>query len=291
MNRPNWRILLLAGCAVWASASTAADSLPRNAPVPGGVAILDLAPSREVAPAAEYRGRRIAVRQNGASWEALVGIPLTVSPGPASIEITYADGRKDSRAFTVGTKEYATQHLTIKNKRMVNPNQQDLKRISAERSKINAAFLNWRDETDLPTQFISPVAGPMSSPFGLRRYFNDQARKPHSGLDIAAPEGAAVRAPAAGVVIEAGDFFFNGNTVFIDHGQGLITMYCHLSRIDAKPGQVLTQGEVFAAVGKTGRVTGPHLHWSVSLNNARVDPMLFLPSSEQATLSAGSGGD
>jgi murein DD-endopeptidase MepM/ murein hydrolase activator NlpD len=268
----------------WSTVILAAETLPRDAPVPGGVAVLALGPNSGAVPAVNYRGRPVAVRPNGASWEALVGIPLSVSPGTASVEIALPDGSKSTRSFTVQAKAYATQHITVKNKRMVNPNTQDLKRISAERGRINAAFVAWRDHEQLPTRFIAPVEGQMSSPFGLRRYFNGQARKPHSGLDIAAPEGTPVRAPAEGVVTEVGNYFFNGNTVFIDHGQGLITMYCHLSRIDVQPGQSLEQGEVFAAVGETGRVTGPHLHWSVSLNNARVDPMLFLPENVQAAL-------
>jgi murein DD-endopeptidase MepM/ murein hydrolase activator NlpD len=121
-----------------------------------------------------------------------------------------------------------------------------------------------------------PVTAPVSSPFGLRRFFNEQPRKPHSGLDLAAAEGTPISAPASGKITDTGDFFFNGNTVFIDHGQGLVTMYCHLSKIDVEPGQTVNTGDIIGAVGKTGRVTGAHLHWSVSLNNTRIDPTLFL---------------
>ena len=124
-----------------------------------------------------------------------------------------------------------------------------------------------------------PVHGRYSSPFGLRRFFNEQARKPHSGLDIAATQGTPIKAAASGTVINTGDYFFNGNTVFIDHGQGLITMYCHMHRIDVKESEYVTVADVIGTVGQSGRVTGAHLHWSVLLNQTMVDPTLLLSPS------------
>ncbi len=202
------------------------------------------------------------------------------TPNPASI------GWKSSAATASAynwrspspTRAYDTQRLTIKDKRKVEPNAADLQRIAKETARIGKALTRFSEHASVATDFLPPTAGVRSSSFGSRRIFNDQPRKPHSGMDIAAAEGAPIVAPAAGSVIDSGEFFFNGNTVFIDHGQGLITMYCHLSRIDVKPGDHVKAGDRIGAVGMTGRVTGPHLHWGVSLNNARVDPALFLPT-------------
>ncbi len=256
------------------SGASAAIELPRPALVPGGVAIVALPANGERPPRAWYRDRRVMVVRQGEGWYAVIGIPLSAKPGRHTVTVKGA--RQDHVSFTVKEKKYREQHLTIKNRRMVNPNAKDLARIRREKQEIGAAFAHWRDTPQVDAGFILPVDGPLSSPFGLRRFFNGEPRKPHSGLDIAASKGTPVRAPAPGVVVATGNYFFNGNTVFIDHGQGLITMYCHMNHIDVAKDDVVVEGQVIGRVGMTGRVTGAHLHWSVSLNDTRVDPELFL---------------
>jgi murein DD-endopeptidase MepM/ murein hydrolase activator NlpD len=246
-----------------------------HTPVPGGIAVVRL--PADVDPASvRYEQRRVLVTRRENQPYAIVGLALGVQPGTHYLEARTLANKPLRLAFEVRDKTYETQHITIKDKSKVNPEKRDLQRIKREQKQIGADLSHWSDDTAVTLDFLKPVDGPLSSPFGLRRYFNDQPRNPHSGLDIAAGEGTSIRAPASGTIIDTGEFFFNGNTVFIDHGQGLITMYCHMSRIDVKPGQRVAAGEVIGAVGMTGRVTGPHLHWGVSLNNARVDPMLFL---------------
>lgn len=252
-----------------------AMELPNPLAVPGGVALIDL-PASEETPKAWFKNRRVMILKNGPGYTAVVGLPLSLKPGSYQLRVQDASGEKTDQSFEVAAKSYKTQHITLKNKRMVNPEKRDLERIGREKGRINKALATWNDTPPSTLRLLLPVRGPVSSPFGLRRYFNEQPRKPHSGLDLAAPEGTPIQAPARGRVVDTGDFFFNGNTVFLDHGQGLVTMFCHMSRIDVKPGQVVQAGEIIGAVGKTGRVTGAHLHWSVSLNDTRVDPDLFL---------------
>ena len=246
-----------------------------HTPAPGGIAAVRL-PAEANPASVRYEQRRVLITRRENETYAIVGLALGVQPGTHYLEARTLANKPLRLSFEVRDKTYETQHITIKDKSKVNPEKRDLERIKREQKQIGAALSHWSDGTAVTLDFLKPVDGPLSSPFGLRRYFNDQPRNPHSGLDIAAAEGAPIRAPAPGAVIDTGEFFFNGNTVFIDHGQGLITMYCHMSRIDVKPGQRVAAGEVIGAVGKTGRVTGPHLHWGVSLNNARVDPLLFL---------------
>lgn len=267
------------------SLSARAQPLPRAEAVPGGIAIVQLSEDLQApAPKVTYRERRVMVLKTAAGWHGVVGIPLAADPGQQSLTVDWGNGKASKLTFNVANKDYETQHLTIKNKRKVDPTAEDLKRIGKEKQIINGAFARWTDLEEVPAQFVVPVQGRMSSSFGLRRFFNEQPRKPHSGLDIAAPEGAPIVAPAAGRVVATGNFFFNGQSVFLDHGQGLISMYCHMSRIDVKEGQEVGQGESIGAVGMTGRVTGPHLHWSVSLNNTRVDPLLFFSDAVLARL-------
>mgnify|MGYP001814791920 CR=1 FL=1 len=269
------RTLLAAVAALLLATPALAIDIPATAPVPGGVALVEL-PASPTPPRASFNGKPVMVLPNGDSYAALVGLPLGIEPGTHGLVVRTGGQEEITREFSVTAKQYETQHLTIKNKRMVNPEKRDLERIGREQKRIRQALATWNDASPATLRFELPVDGPLSSPFGLRRFFNQQPRKPHSGLDIAADEGTPIKAPAAGQVVDTGEFFFNGNTVFIDHGQGLVTMYCHLSRIDVRAGQTLQTGDVIGAVGKTGRVTGAHLHWGVSLNDARVDPTLFL---------------
>ncbi len=243
-----------------------------NKPVPGGVAVVAL-PEQAAAPRATFRGKPLlTIREDGQRWIAIVGLGLDVTTGTQHIEL--ADGRQ--LAFHVGAREYAQQHITLKNRSQVNPDPAQLARIERELKEQTDAYAHFSPRQPSNLLFDRPVPGRQSSPFGVRRFFNGEERNPHSGLDFAASTGTPIKAPAAGQVILVGDYFFNGKTVFVDHGQGLISMFCHLSAIDVDLGQEVARGGVLGKVGSTGRATGPHLHWNVSLNGSRVDPAIFI---------------
>jgi murein DD-endopeptidase MepM/ murein hydrolase activator NlpD len=248
--------------------------LPHESAVPGGVKILKLDVQSNSMPYVDVEGHRALVVQDGSSWFAIIGIPLTASLAPRQVIVRSGDARQEVQ-FTIGDKQYASQSLKVA-KGQVNPSKADLERINREKDIIEHAMSRWTDQQPETLRMPQPIPGVRSSSFGLRRIFNGESRNPHGGMDIAAPIGTPVLAPLAGTVIEAGNYFFTGNTVFVDHGRGMISMYCHLSAIDVKPGQHLAAGTMLGKVGMTGRATGPHLHWGLSLNRAWVDPELFV---------------
>ena len=248
--------------------------VPAASAVPGGVYMLPLPAAVD---SASYQGRRVLVYRR----RALVGIPIDAAPGEHALSLKASTGTQIHR-FTVAPKQYPEEHLTIANERMVHPTEASLVRIRSETERQLAQYRRFTMRTLDLTPFNQPVAGRISSVFGQRRVLNGQPRNPHSGLDLAADAGTPVQAPAPATVTMTGELYFNGKTLFLNHGQGLVTMYCHLSSIAVREGDAVARGQVVGQVGMTGRTTGPHLHWSVSLNGNRVDPVQVM-----AALNAG----
>ncbi len=258
--------------------SALAHALPEESRTPGGVAIVPLPTSQAPLRVTTADGQRVAVVRDGERWSAVFGVPLSAALGPHRLRVHTATDVQEV-AVEIKAKQYRTQHLKV-SPRHVDPAPDDLRRITRERERTTAALMRFSEQRPANFALQAPVAGVRSDSFGSRRVFNGQPRNPHSGMDIAAPKGTPIYAPADGVVVDVGDFFFNGNTVFIDHGHGLITMYCHLETISVQIGDQLERGKLIGKVGATGRVTGPHLHWGVALNGAMVDPALLLVEPE-----------
>jgi len=258
------------------SPATAAELPPRTEAVPGGIALVPLHLSGEAAPEARFGDRRVMVRRGPAGWVALVGLPLSATPGADELAVETPGGGRRRILFAVHAKRYPAQHISLRNRHLVNPTARDMQRIEREEREIHAALARWEDRERAEFPLAAPIHGRVTSAFGLRRFFNGEPRRPHSGLDIAAPRGTVVRAAGAGEVIDTGDYFFDGRAVFIDHGQGLVTMYFHLHTVEVKPGRHVTRGQPIGTVGMSGRATGPHLHFGLSLNGAMIDPDLVL---------------
>ena len=263
--------LALGGLVADSAARAASGKLPlKPLAVPGGVAVVPV-PGQEKAPKVTYRGEPVLTRHLDSGWVAVVGIPLSAAVGQDTLEV---DGKPVT--FTLKAKHYPEQRVTLKNDRLVNPNAEDEARIAKEQLLTGPAWKACPAGTVPTLTFRQPTPGSLTASFGMRRIFNGVPKSPHAGLDIRAPQGQVVRAPAAGTVVLTGNFFYSGNAVFIAHGEGVVSLLCHLSKVGVKEGQVLRAGDPIGEVGMTGRATGPHLHWSLSLNNARVDPRLFL---------------
>jgi murein DD-endopeptidase MepM/ murein hydrolase activator NlpD len=241
---------------------------------PGTVARLQLGRA-DVPPLAQLDGRRLLVRRERGAWTALAGIPLSAQPGASLlVEVTYAD-RIERRPVVVVDKKYPTQHLSVAKEQADLPPEL-LLRYEQEREHFAKILGTFSEPGPARLSLLQPVAGRRSGTFGSRRVINDVPRNPHGGMDIAAPAGTPVAAAAPGRVLDAGEYLFLGRTLVLDHGHGLLTLYSHLSAVHRAVGETVAAGATIGEVGMTGRATGPHLHFSVYLNAAAVDPAIFL---------------
>lgn len=225
-----------------------------------------------------FLGRRVPFFRDASGSVGLLGIDMQDAPGTheLSIDVTDAQGaRRLSYNVLVIKERYPVQHLTLP-KDKVDLDDESLVRVKAEQEQVNTTLAEMSPERFWEGGFIEPVHGTVSGAFGRVRVINGQARSPHNGEDIAAPLGADVLAMNDGVARLTVDHFFSGKGVFVDHGLGLYSMYFHLSDIAVQNGERVTRGQVIGKVGASGRATGPHLHWGVRLNGARVNPYALL---------------
>lgn len=268
-----FRISLL----VLALPHSAYASLPESGNVPGGVAIVALGSvsTGTDKPQTWLGDQPVLVTSDHGQWYAVVGISLDTAPGSHELSVKVG-GETKILHFVVNPKDYPEQRLILKDTSKIELSAADLARAEREIAAIKELKRHWRAEQDTDLAFILPAEGTLGGRFGVRRFFNGEPRAPHSGLDVAVASGTPIKASAQGKVLAVGDYFFNGKTVFVDHGNGLITMYCHLEQIDVQPGETVNKGQPLGLSGQTGRATGPHLHWSVVLNGVMVDPELFI---------------
>jgi murein DD-endopeptidase MepM/ murein hydrolase activator NlpD len=212
-------------------------------------------------------------------WDALVGIDVADAPGPRNIVLSarQTDGLvlRATHTLTVESKAFRTRRIKVDPK-FVTPPASAIPRIQEEAKVLNALFRVASSERLWTANAVRPVEGVAVSGFGVRTILNGQSGSPHNGLDLAASTGTPIYAPAPGVVSYARDFYYSGNTVILDHGQGLYSTMAHLSVMDVREGDPVTKGALLGKVGATGRVTGAHLHWGVRLHGARVDPLSLL---------------
>jgi murein DD-endopeptidase MepM/ murein hydrolase activator NlpD len=255
--------------------------LPQSSNVPGGVAVVPLCSTSVCidAPQAWLGEQPVLVASDHDEWFAVVGLALDVTPGPHEL-LVHIGNETGMQQFTVNAKEYPEQHITLKDKSKVELSPEDLVRAEREFAAIMELKRYWRAAPDTDLALMLPAKGKLGGRFGVRRFFNGEPRLPHAGLDVVVRRGTPVGASAPGTVLAVADYFFNGKTVYVDHGNGLITLYCHLDRIDVQPGESVNKGQRLGLSGKTGRASGPHLHWSVILNGAMVDPELFIPAKQ-----------
>jgi len=249
---------------------------------PGEVVVLEVRPSEPlVTVKATVFGSRIRFfsDETDGVWRGLIGIDLDTRPGDYGVAVRGTTGSGDTVRATytlaVEPKEFATRHLSV-NPSFVNPPAEVLERIRHEAARQAQIFKTSSTDRHWSGGFRRPVGGEATSSFGRRSVYNGEPRSPHSGTDFRSGAGTPIEAPNAGTIVLAEETYFSGNVVIIDHGWGLYSYFAHLSAIDVTEGDIIETGQVVGKVGATGRVTGPHLHWTVRLNEARVDPLSLM---------------
>lgn len=230
---------------------------------------------------AEFEGRVFMGYPTATSrrWDILVGLDLMIEPSTRelSVEGVYKDGGtfKTPYELNIKDKQFPTRRLTVAAK-FVNPPKDSLKKIRDDSQRTSQIFKSVNPARFWRGPFESPVPGAATSGFGKRSILNGVSRSPHSGTDFRATTGTPIKSPNSGKVVLVGDLYYSGNTVILDHGHGMISYFAHLSKAHVKVGQMVYRGQVLGEVGATGRVTGPHLHWSVRLMRTRIDPLSLI---------------
>jgi len=278
------KLLAVAVCALGLSAAVFAE------PVTIDTAYRALKPGELVVVTINVEGTASAVRVNAfrrmipafqvsdGVWRALVGIDLEERPGRYQMEVEAVMGStvvRESRPLIVTARKFPTRTLRV-NPAFVNPSPDELAHIRKDQAFLSEVYARPAATRLWSGSFVRPVPGEANSSFGTRSVFNGEPRSPHGGTDFLSPTGTPIKSPNAGRVVCARDLYFTGNTVIIDHGLGMFSMLAHLSRLDVQEGDSVRAAQPVGLVGATGRVTGPHLHWALSVNGARVDPLSAL---------------
>lgn len=211
-------------------------------------------------------------------WRALIGVDLDTKPGTYRLRIARGDSAPTEHTLRIAPKQFEVRRLNVPGN-FVEPPEDALKQISRDSEMLAAAYARVSPRK-WSGAFVLPVNGKPTSNFGTRSYYNGQRRSPHAGVDFRGTVGTPVRAANRGEVVVAASMYFTGNTVVVDHGDRLFSIFAHLSELHAKAGDTVDAGTVVGLLGATGRVTGPHLHWSVRLNGARVDPLSLIAATD-----------
>ena len=279
-------LVSLTACASAASVNAAAPTTADATPVSGAAAV----DQRIVFPASVSQGALVFGKVPAGSIVRYAGRVLRPTPygtvvfgigrdesGPVLVDVQRADGSSESTSIAVMPRDWPIERIDGVPPGTVNPPPAIAERIEREQALVVAARERDDDRADFAQSFVWPVQGRVSGRFGNQRVYNGSPKSPHSGMDVAAPQGTPVLAPAAGLVTFANaDLYLTGGTVLLDHGHGVSSNFLHLSRIDVKVGDRVEQGQVIGAVGATGRATGPHLHWGMNWFDVRIDPLLVL---------------